>query len=307
MSIVRPTPEHILQAAAFLRDGKLIGMPTETVYGIAANALNEDAVAKTFELKGRPAENPLIVHVHNAISAITLAKNFPPAARKLADLFWPGPLTIVLEKSLLVPNIVTAGLNTVAIRVPNHPVALSLIQQAGIPLSAPSANKFMSLSPTTASMIDPEIANGLEMVLDGGPCEIGIESTVVDLTGAAPVILRLGQISEQQIEKALGMTMRESQEDQERRSPGMYQKHYAPRTRVEIVDRLEPGQAGITFDAPNGPNQIEVERDSRAFAKSLYHSLFELDQMRIGTIFIQAPPRENEWQAVWDRLTKIVG
>jgi L-threonylcarbamoyladenylate synthase len=306
MSIVRATPEYILQAAKLLREGKLIGIPTETVYGIAANALNEQAVAKIFELKGRPSENPLIVHVHNSTSAITLAREFPAAARKLADLFWPGPLTIVVEKSLLVPSIVTAGLNTVAIRVPDHPVALSLIQQAGVPLSAPSANKFMSLSPTTASMIDPDIASGLEMVLDGGPCEIGIESTVVDLTGSSPVILRRGQISEQQIAEALNTSVGESDEI-ERRSPGMYPKHYAPRSPVKLVDHLEPGQAGITFDNPNGPNQIPVERNARAFAKSLYHSLFDLDQMRIGTIFVQTPPRTEEWQAVWDRLTKITG
>jgi len=306
MSIVRPTPEKILEAARALNDGKLIGMPTETVYGIAANALNEAAVEKTFSLKGRPAENPLIVHVANVEQAQSLVNEWPADATTLASLFWPGPLTIVLPKTDRVPDIVTAGLHTVAVRMPRHPIALSLIQQAGVPVSAPSANKFKSLSPTSASMIDSLIAQGLEMILDGGPCEVGIESTVVDLTGDQPVVLRHGQITEEQIADALHTTVSTGSAE-ERRSPGMYPRHYAPRTAVQIVDRLLPGHAGITLESPNGPNQIALSSNAKEYAKHLYQSLFDLDQMRIGKIWIQSPPRTSEWQAVWDRLKKITG
>ena len=306
MSIVEASEENISLAAGFLREGKLVGMPTETVYGIAANALDEPAVLKTFELKGRPSENPLIVHVASVDQAREITTSFPKEAEILAAKFWPGPFTMVLPKAPNVPSVVTGGLDTVAVRMPSHPVALSLIAAAGVPVSAPSANRFMSLSPTSAQMIEPLIANGLELILDGGSCQVGIESTVLDLTEDPPRVLRPGGIAQQQIETALGRTT-VGIPGEERRSPGMYPKHYAPRTPVKIVDQLESGQGGLTFEEQNGPNQIVMSRDAQNYARELYQSLSDLDQMRVGTICVQAPPRSPEWDAVWDRLTKIVG
>jgi L-threonylcarbamoyladenylate synthase len=304
--IVKPTAETIAEAAQFLHDGKLIGMPTETVYGIAANALNEGAVRATFEAKGRPSQNPLIVHVASLEQAAQVAREFPARAIALADEFWPGPLTMVLHKSASVPLTVTAGLETVAIRMPDHPVALQLIQESRVPVSAPSANRFMSLSPTSAQMIAPEIASRLAMVLDGGSCHVGIESTVLDLTEDSPRILRPGAISKEQIAAVLKVGMNDEPQA-ERRSPGMYPKHYAPATPVEIVSRLEPEQAGLILDTSNGPNQIEMPLVAGEYARVLYRSLFDMDQMRVKTIYVQSPPQTSEWNAVWDRLQKIVG
>ena len=306
MKILPPTPENIDLAAKLLREGQLIGMPTETVYGIAANALDVRAVLATFSAKGRPSENPLIVHVSSIEQAKSVCSDFPPAAESLAKEFWPGPLTLVLPKSPVVPSEVTAGLQTVAVRMPSHPVARALIEKAGVPVSAPSANRFMSLSPTSAHMIDPEIANALEMILDGGPCDVGIESTVLDLAVDPPVILRPGQISKEQIERVLGKPLGATN-DPQRKSPGMYPKHYAPKAPAQIVDHLTPGQAGLTFEKQNGPNQIVMPRDATAYARELYQALFDLDRMRIGTIYIQSIPETNEWNAVRDRVNKIVG
>ncbi len=305
MKIVPPTDETIALAAQALQDSLLVGMPTETVYGIAANVFDPEAVEATFAAKGRPAENPLIVHVGSIDQARTVTADFSARAQMLAERFWPGPLTLVLPKSDRVPSIVTAGLDTVAVRMPNHPVALKLIRAAG-PVSAPSANKFMGLSPTTAQMIDPQIEQRLEMILDGGACEVGIESTVLDLSGESPRILRPGAISKADLESVLGVEVGTGS-DGERKSPGMYPKHYAPRSPVQIVEDLKPGQAGLILSSPNGPNQVVMPSVASEYARQLYQALFDMDRMRIGTIFIQSPPRSAEWDSVWDRLTKIVG
>lgn len=192
MRIVPASEDAIAEAARLLVQGKLIGMPTETVYGIAANAFDRSAVLATFEAKGRPAENPLIVHVATLVQARAISKDLPPIAQILAERFWPGPLTLVVMRSPDVPDEVTAGLETVAIRMPSHPVARRLIELSGVPISAPSANRFMGLSPTTADSISADVAARLALILDGGPCAVGIESTVLDLTGETPVILRPG-------------------------------------------------------------------------------------------------------------------
>lgn len=306
MKIVLPTPDAISDAARLLRDGHLIGMPTETVYGIAANALDRKAVAATFEAKGRPSDNPLIVHVAGLDQVSLVASDVPAEAIALAKAFWPGPVTMVLHKKAYVPSEVTAGLETVAVRMPNHPVALKLIEEAGVPVSAPSANRFMGLSPTTAQMIDPSIAEKLAMIIDGGSCEVGIESTVLDLTENPPRILRPGGISQAQIEAVLGMAL-VSDGASERRSPGMYPKHYAPKTPVQIVSRLSPDQAGLSLESASGAKQISMPTRADEYARKLYRSLFELDQQHVTTIFIQAPPQTADWDAVWDRLRKIVG
>jgi L-threonylcarbamoyladenylate synthase len=304
MKIVDPTSENIALAAKHLRAGKLIGMPTETVYGIAANALNANAVKATFAVKGRPVENPMIVHIANMSQLREVARDISDRALELAGEFWPGPLTLVLPKTDAVPAEVTAGLDTVAVRMPDHPVAAALIAAAGVPVSAPSANKFMGLSPTTARMIEPEIGKCLELILDGGACGIGIESTVLDLTSSEPRILRPGGVSREEIEAVLGISVLVGGEGT-RKSPGMYPRHYAPKTPVAIVERLKPGQKGLTLESGPEPGQVRMLKDPAGYAHDLYRALSDMDEKSLEVIYVQAPPKTEEWEAVWDRLKKI--
>ncbi|MDR3689969.1 MAG: L-threonylcarbamoyladenylate synthase [Fimbriimonas sp.] len=306
MKILAPDEIGIAFAADALRRGGLVGMPTETVYGIAAVAVNRDAVLRTFELKGRPVDNPLIVHIASADQVHLVASSFPAIARFLADAFWPGPLTLVLPKLPVVPDEVTGGLQTVAVRVPSHPVARSLIASVGLPLSAPSANAFMGLSPTRAEHVAPEIMEGLECVLDGGPCEVGLESTVVDCTGDAPIILRPGGITRSQIEITVGKLS--DRATSERRSPGTYRRHYSPRTPLRVIERLGDADAGIVLSVdPSCPNQIRLPSDPVGYGSGLYAALYTLDRQSYGEIFVEAPPQTGEWEAVWDRLRKATG
>jgi L-threonylcarbamoyladenylate synthase len=306
MNILEPNDDVILFASEALKSGELVGFPTETVYGIAADATNASAVLKTFKLKRRPAENPLIVHVASLADAEPLVTEIPEAAKLLAKWFWPGPLTIVLPKSSILPLEVTGGLDTVAIRMPRHPVALAIIVAAGRPLSAPSANAFMGLSPTTAQNIAPEIVKGLACVVDGGACEVGVESTVVDCCGPKVVVLRPGGISRRVIEIALGAPTSLLM-PKEHRAPGMYLRHYSPLTSVRLVDELGPTDAGIGFDKPKNAFQIQLPRDPTHYAKALYSSLNSLDQMGRPELLIESPPETDAWEAVWDRLQKAAG
>jgi L-threonylcarbamoyladenylate synthase len=306
MRILPPSPESVAEAAAALRRGELVGMPTETVYGIAALALDPVAVARTFEVKGRPAENPLIVHVASPADVPGVAREFPEEARRLAERFWPGPLTLVLPKRERVPAAVTAGLDTVAVRVPDHPVAQALLAAVGAPVSAPSANVFMGLSPTRPEDIAPEIAKRLAMILDGGPSPVGLESTVVDCTG--PIrILRPGGVTRADVEAALGRRLSESAPPTQRRSPGLYARHYAPRTPLRVVERLLPHQPGLTLAAPASSAQRLMPPDPVLYGAQLYATLHALDQEGHAEIFVEAPPEAPEWEAVWDRLRKASG
>jgi len=302
MKILEPTEDAISEAVTALRNGWLVGLPTETVYGIAAIATDEGAVRSTFALKGRPAENPLIVHVASMrqVEAITLS--IPGLAIKLAEAFWPGPMTLVLPKSSIVPDTVTGGLGTVAVRIPRHPVALRILKAVNAPLSAPSANEFMGLSPTRAEHISPRILQGLACVIDGGPCEIGVESTVVDCSSQRPAILRPGGITQEQVESVIGSLSQF--QPFERRSPGLYAKHYSPKTPLRLVSELDPTGAGIVFGEPQNQDQIQLPSDPAGFASKLYATLFELDGRGLNEILVEAPPRSNEWAAVWDRLSK---
>lgn len=304
MKLCAATEAAILKAAAALRQGKLVVMPTETVYGLAADATNPDAIRKVFEAKGRPAENPLIVHVADLGQVMGVAAHVPEAAAKLIKRFWPGPLTLVLPKHPEIPAEVTAGLDTVGVRMPAHPVALDLIRAAGLPLAAPSANRFMRLSPTKAENIDPELAEKVAMILDGGPCYIGLESTVVDCTEDVPRILRPGGVTRADIQSALGYPLGELPLGGARKSPGMYRRHYAPRTPLSVVDALEEGQAGLVVGPARSEHQISMPNDARAYASSLYDMLHRLDGMGLDAIYVQRPPSGPEWEAVHDRLKK---
>lgn len=305
MKVLAATPENIRFAGEALRRGELVGLPTETVYGIAAVATNRAAVLATFELKRRPAENPLIVHVNSLEQIYELVESLPAEAAVLARAFWPGPLTIVMQKSSSVPNEVTAGLSTVAVRYPSHPVAQSIIGAADAPLSAPSANRFMGLSPTRAEHVDPSILAGLACLVDGGPCAVGVESTVVDCAGDGVAVLRPGGISAEQIQSVIG-TLRDRQSE-ERRSPGQYRRHYSPRTPVRLVPRLDCDDDGIAIGESLGSNQISLPEDPAGYAAALYAALHDLDELGLDLISVQAPPKTPEWSAVWDRLDKMLG
>lgn len=304
MRIEQPTAAAIEEAAAALRNGELVVIPTETVYGLAANALDPRAVFKVFAAKGRPAENPLILHLHNVSQLCEVAASWPEVAEALAERYWPGPLTLVLPKKPNVPNETTGGLDTVAVRVPSHPVALRLIESAGVPVAAPSANAFTGLSPTAAEDVDPEIAKKAVMVLDGGRCEVGLESTVVDLSGEHPRILRPGGISRAQVQAVIGRPLGHLPPPTLRKAPGMYPRHYAPRARLVIVRKIDDTQPGLTFQEPHAANQIKMPDDPAAYGACLYRALHKLDQLGVEAIFVEDPPTHPDWEAVHDRLKK---
>lgn len=301
-----PIPDILADAGEAIRRGELIGMPTETVYGIAADAMNPEAVQRTFEAKGRPSDNPLIVHLADVSEVDRVAADFPLAAAVLAQRFWPGPLTLVLPKVDAVPDIVTAGLDSVAVRVPDHAVARALIEAAGTPLSAPSANPFMGLSPTRAEDIVASIAERLTMILDGGPCEVGLESTVVDVRHHPIRLLRPGRITKEELEETLEREVL-GRDEEAKRSPGLYPRHYAPRTPVRLVERLTANDAGITFHAPENPHQIQLPPDAATYGAALYATLHALDRQGLREIVIETPPKNPEWEAIWDRLKKATG
>lgn len=304
MKVVPATLKNIGLAAEAIKNGKLVVMPTETVYGLAADATNKQAVKRLFTVKERPAENPLIIHIADIAQIALVAREFPRAAQLLAERFWPGPLTLVLPKAESVHPEVTGGLDTVAVRMPAHPVALSLIRRAGVPIAAPSANRFMKLSATRAEHVDSVLAKKVEMVLDGGPSKIGVESTVVDCSGESIRILRPGGVSRGDIEATLNGPLGTVPPDEVRRSPGMYHRHYAPRATLKLVRALTEKMAGLTLDPPLSPKQIKMPRSAAAYSAVLYDNLHRLDRMRVSTIYVQEPPETPEWEAVRDRLTK---
>lgn len=304
MKVLPATLKNIALAAEALKNGKLVVMPTETVYGLAADATNKQAVKRVFSAKERPTDNPLIVHIADLGQVEAIAREFPPAAQALAERFWPGPLTLVLMKADDVAPEVTGGLETVAVRMPAHPVALSLIRKAGIPIAAPSANRFMNLSPTRAEHVDSVLARKVEIVLDGGPSKVGVESTVVDCTGDVPRILRPGGISRGEIEATLGAPLGAQPPDEVRRAPGMYRRHYAPKASMKIVEKLTEKMAGLTFEPPLNPKQIKMPRSAVAYSAVLYDNLHKLDRMKASIIYVQEPPDGPEWETVRDRLQK---
>lgn len=303
MKVVEPTPENIARAAEALRSGQLVGMPTETVYGLAANALDADAVRATFAAKGRPADNPLIVHLAAFEDVPLVALEVPEVAHLLAAEFWPGPLTMVLPKRPEVPDVTTGGLDSVAVRMPAHPVARELIRVSGVPVSAPSANPFMALSPTRASDVDPSILERVALVLDGGPCEVGLESTVVDVRDGVR-LLRPGHVSREVLEGILGVPI-EVGPGKERRSPGLYPRHYAPGTTVRLVASLQ-GAPGIRLGDFAEAGQIALPEDPFAYGSGLYAALKDLDRRGLSEILIESPPTTSEWEAIWDRLRRMV-
>lgn len=336
---VSPDPAIINDAARRIREGELVAFPTETVYGLGANGFDAIALRDLYAAKGRPAWNPVILHVPDAASAKRLTRTWPESARQLSNAFWPGPLTIVLPKSNLVPDEATAGLDAVGVRVPEHPVALALIRAADVPIAAPSANRFTQVSPTTAQHVVDSLGDRVALVLDGGPCAVGIESTVVDCTGDTVVILRPGIIGRDLLEAALreaGIAVEvakrravdhdaDTQVDAPR-SPGMSDRHYAPRAEVwlfapestnEIVQalaerkRTAPETSGRVIGLlrrvllPEGACEvIHMPEDHRHYAREMYAALHEADARKASLVVIELPPLDPEWDGVRDRLTR---
>lgn len=312
-------PDASLDAAVEqLRRGGLVAVPTETVYGLAALADDDAALRSIFRLKGRPADHPLILHLGDAswLDEFTVAA--PPAARTLAERFWPGPLTLVLKRSARVSLLVTGGLDTVAVRVPAHPLTRDLLSRLGRPIAAPSANRFGGVSPTRPEHVRTELGDDV-MVLDGGPCDVGVESTIVDLTASTPSILRPGGVSREALEAVLEVPVPVAT-DSAVRAPGTLASHYAPHARVVIVDRdriatearrRTSAGARVGVLAPRlseleleGAESVELPEDAEAAARMLYAALRELDARGVGVILSTLPPEEGLGVAVADRLRR---
>jgi L-threonylcarbamoyladenylate synthase len=298
--------EEVARAAQVIRDGGLVAFPTETVYGLGANALDEAAVRRIFEAKGRPTTSPLIVHVDSVEMARQLVLEWPAEAEKLAAAFWPGPLTLVLPKRPAIPAIVTAGLATVGVRMPSHPVALELVRMAGVPIAAPSANPFTRLSPTSADHVRGMLGGRVDVVLDGGPAAVGIESAVLSLAAAPPVLLRPGAVSRRQIEAVIGPVAIESAASSgAHASPGMHRKHYSPRTPLIVLKEGEPLPSGRgVVVARRADAQVAMPQEPAAYAAALYRTLHRLDGEGWDWIAVEAVPATPEWAAVADRLAR---
>jgi L-threonylcarbamoyladenylate synthase len=304
------------EAVVQLRTGAVVGMPTETVYGLAADAMNVDAIRKVFETKGRPATNPLIVHVLDPEMAARFVKQWGARADRLAAAFWPGPLTLVLPKADVVPEIVTAGGATVALRAPAHPVARALIAAFGGPIAAPSANRSTGISPTTARAVVEELGGRIELVLDGGACEVGLESTVLDLTEHPAVILRPGHIGAEAIDAVLGEAVRvrtfEGDAQEISKSPGQMRRHYAPKTPLILAEasKLEALVSSssvvlvFSVEPPPGVPGRRLPDSPETYARALYAALRWADAQGASEIIVEVPPTHVEWTAVWDRLRR---
>ncbi|WP_374601157.1 L-threonylcarbamoyladenylate synthase [Arenimonas sp.] len=299
-----------------LHRGEAIGLPTETVYGLAADASNPDAVRRIFALKGRPADHPLIVHVAGVEALDAWARDIPAAARQLATAFWPGPLTLVLHKQPRVPDVVTGGQDTVGLRCPDHPVALALLRDFGGGLAAPSANRFGHVSPTTAAHVRAEFGDAVPVVLEGGDCTIGIESTIVDFTGGTPRILRPGMLGRERIEAVIGPVEAGATAASPRAS-GTLEAHYAPRTPLLLLPRaaLAPeaseqqalGKAVQVLalgELPGDTCGLALPATPIDYAHGLYAALRELDARGANLLLAERPPEGEAWLAIHDRLRR---
>ncbi|MBL8919337.1 MAG: threonylcarbamoyl-AMP synthase [Myxococcaceae bacterium] len=314
-----PVSDDVQEAVRALRAGGLIGLPTETVYGLGADASNELAVRRIFAVKGRPSNHPLIVHLASVAVARRWAAGWPDEADALAAAFWPGPLTLILERSPLASDAVTGGQDTVGLRVPDHPLALELLRTFDGGVAAPSANRFGRVSPTTAQHVRDELGADVEVVLDGGPCRVGVESTIVDLSGRAPRLLRPGGVAREAVERVLGRPVPLASQATDVRAPGMLASHYAPRAGLwlvtaealagEVSSRLASGAKVAVLAArgvpvPAGVTRFEVEDEDAAYARALYATLREVDARGLDVVLAVPPPESGVGLAVVDRLRR---
>ena len=325
--ILKDTPENIALAAELLRQGELVAMPTETVYGLAADARNEKAVAAIFEAKGRPQDNPLIVHISDLSELPALVKTVPETAKRLAAAYWPGPLTMILPRADTIPAVVSAGLDTVAVRLPAHPIARALIRKSGCPLAAPSANLSGSPSPTTAEHVAADLTGRIAAIVDGGPCRVGVESTVVSLVGDTPRLLRPGGITLSQLQAVLGdvevdyAVTHQLKEGATVASPGMKYKHYAPKADVILVKgsakqfaayvnaKRAKGVCALCFSGEESaltvPTMTYGDRDDpKTQARRLFYCLRKADECGANVLYVTCPSKEGVGLAVYNRLLR---
>lgn len=305
--------KNLTDAVTQLKQGQLVAVPTETVYGLAANALDAKAVAKIFALKERPVDHPLIVHVLNIEQAKSLVTSFPDKAEKLAKAFWPGPLTLVLPKNDRVPELTTGGMQSVAIRVPDHPAPLAIIEECGFPLAAPSANPFGRISPTTALHVEQSFGAGAPLIFDGGPCQVGVESTIISFLDETPCLLRLGGLAVEEIEKVIGPVAQVGKSAQPI-APGMLPQHYAPRTRLIILEEKDPlpnGKLGLlTLNRSTNKEAFQAyeilspEGNLEEAASGFYGALRRLDEASLDSIIAYRFPDRGLGKALNDRLER---
>ena len=328
--LLTATPADLAAAADALKRGDVVAIPTETVYGLAADALNEDAVRRIFEAKGRPADNPLIVHIADRADWAKLVTEIPPAAAALADAFWPGPLTIILPRSPLVPNVTTGDLDTVAVRFPSHPIAQEIIRRSGCVLAAPSANRSGSPSPTSAAHVMADLDGKIAAVVDGGRCDVGVESTVITLAGDTPRLLRPGGITPAMISAVIGeieidpAVTAALTEGQVAASPGMKYKHYAPTAHVTLVTgdadayrrfvnrRAAPTDTALCLEEdvpflPIATVTYGTRRDPATQAQGLFDALRELDARGATRVLAASPDPDGIGLAVYNRLLRAAG
>lgn len=308
--------KDIQKAAVILQQGGLVAVPTETVYGLGADASNPDALRKIFRAKQRPMDHPLIVHLGNVAQLPHWAREIPEKAVILAKNFWPGPLTLILKKADHVSDLVTGNQDTIGLRVPNHSVALALLNEFGSGIAAPSANRFGRISPTTVDAVRDELGNTVDLILDGGQCEVGVESTIVDVTGDHPVILRPGMITAKQIKDALHESVLTMKKNAPRVS-GSHEMHYAPLTKTRLMNKQELEkflQQATQLDLPfavmsfsqytTSAHIVKMPADPQAYAHELYCVLRELDKQNFRQIIVETVPENNEWDAIRDRLQR---
>ncbi len=306
--------KEIARAAELLRAGKLVAFPTETVYGLGADASSESAIRHLYQVKKRPAEHPVIIHFASGAEAFRWAREVPDGAKALARRFWPGPLTLILKRSLLAKDFVTGGQDNVGLRVPSHPVAQALLKEFEGGIAAPSANRFGHVSPTTAAHVREDLGSDVDLVLEGGPTEVGIESTIVDFSSGSPVLLRPGHISKALLEQVLGNTVGEKRGASPRHSGGL-ERHYAPKTPARLMPTHELDReiakrgdkvAVLAFSRPDERVDywLRMPREPHAYAQRLYAALRELDTAHCEAILVESPPDTPEWAAVLDRLRR---
>lgn len=320
--------QAVTRAAELLRAGQVVALPTETVYGLAGNAWNPAAVRRIFEVKGRPASNPIIVHVASLELARRCVAEWPPAAAKLAAAFWPGPLTLVLPKAEEIPDIVTAGGGTVGIRWPGHPFIQAVIRACEFPLAAPSANRSNQISPTNAKHVRKDLKGLIPLIVDGGQSQVGIESTVIDLASSPPRLLRPGMIHAQSLAAAMGGIDLQinTGTDGRRRSPGLLPRHYSPKAKLIVLSWRDENDLAAQISAyPFSADETHVisyhaiplqqhfggvsiiPHDAEAFARALYGELHACDDAGAKLIVVEAPPKGEEWRGISDRLARASG
>lgn len=322
VSIHDPEGPAIEEAAAILRQGGLVAFPTETVYGLGADATNHDAIKAVFDVKGRPPDNPLIVHIAQPEQLLHLAKEVPPKGKRLAEAFWPGPLTLVVRRLPHVPDIVTADLDTVAVRMPNHPITLQLVKVFGRPIVGPSANISGRPSPTTAEHVFNDLRGKIDLILDAGPAQIGMESTVIDVTVDPPLILRFGGLTRNQIEEVVGTLSTSAQDVHLRRSPGTRHRHYAPMAKVVLIGEGNKAElesklrhyrqlgerigciVHSVVPSKGGEFVISLPPEIERYSQQLFMALRQLDEQGVDVILVESVVEVGIGEAVMDRLRR---